>query len=388
LERGLDSEAAATALLEAALADERLVNLEARTFFEWRTASLIAGGWRPGHEYLFRPAAAVFGWDDDRRRLALFGPVGALVDAAIRERLIFFGQENAHFELQRKLIRRLRADQPPTHAELAHEIALLGLLLQRYPNWMRVMTRQEIVQHWIATWNAMTPEQRGKHDARKAAAANAPPPSTWDPKRSKSGSGGFRGGWILVMVVIGVIRAISSIGDSGGHRYQPPPVTTTSTLPPTRYAPPAPAAPDWARNPVNGSSDMTFVDGSNLGTSLAPLPTTPAHPAAAKPPNKADAERLRLAIEKLEHTNLLPPTQGQPQPAPTGNGQKYRLESKPEPRVDTSTLVPTTRRFDTGYTPPADLSLTSSPGGGRVKGLADLANPPRPATTPPADPAN
>ncbi|HEY9027549.1 MAG TPA: hypothetical protein VIP05_24870, partial [Burkholderiaceae bacterium] len=66
----------------------------------------------------------------------------------------------------------------------------------------------------------------------------------------------------------------------------------------------------------------------------------------------------------------------------------YRLESRPEPRVDASTLVPATPRLDTGYTPPADFSLTTAPDGGRVKGLADLANPPRPATTPPADPAN
>jgi len=216
LQRGIESPEHATALLEASLADERLVNLEARTFFEWRVARLLAGGWQPGHELLFWPAALVFGWDSDRRRLELFGPLGAFMDAAIRERLVFFGQEASEFDRQRQLIQRLRVPRAPDRKELSDAMPRLALLLQRFPNWTRAMTPEENVQQWIDAWNAVPPAERERQ--QKAAAAAAAKAS----RRSQSArGGGFHWGWILL--VIGVVRAIAAIGSSDSNAPPPSP---------------------------------------------------------------------------------------------------------------------------------------------------------------------
>ena len=159
-------------LLREALADARLVNLEARTRFEGRVADLLAGGWRPGHEWLFQPACDAFEWEADRRRLDAFGRAGNLLDAAVRERLIFFAQPAVAFEAQKSLIRRLRSERPASARELAPEMARLAMLMQRFPAWMGVMTRKEIVQHWFDAWNAMPEAERAA--ARDLAPAPAP----------------------------------------------------------------------------------------------------------------------------------------------------------------------------------------------------------------------
>ena len=173
--RTASNEADVVRLLREALADARLVNLEARARFEGRVADLLAGGWRPGHEWLFQPACDAFEWETDRRRLDAFGRAGKLLDAAVRERLMFFAQPAVAFEAQKSLIRRLRSDRPASARELAPEMARLAMLMQRFPAWMGVMTRKEIVQHWFDTWNALPDAERAA--ARGLAAPPAPAPA-------------------------------------------------------------------------------------------------------------------------------------------------------------------------------------------------------------------
>lgn len=90
----------------------------------------------------------------------------------MRERLIFFAQPAVAFEAQKSLIRRLRSERPVSARELAPEMARLAMLMQRFPAWMGVMTRKEIVQHWFDAWNALPDAERAA--ARGLAAPPAP----------------------------------------------------------------------------------------------------------------------------------------------------------------------------------------------------------------------
>ncbi|MFL6682099.1 MAG: hypothetical protein ACJ8IK_27420 [Burkholderiaceae bacterium] len=388
-ERGVESPEQAGALLEAALQDERLVNLEARTFFEWRVAGLLAGGWRPGHEMLFWPAAVAFGWDTDRRRLALFGSLGAFMDAAIRERFAFFAQDTPQFDQQRLLIQRLRVAGPPDRAELL-QAPLLGLLLQRYPNWMRTMTRQEIVQEWIAAWNALPADARVNEGP--AAAPVAPPPPAREPPKP---GGGFRMGWGLLVVAIALVRGLSALGD-GETRGAPPP--RPAYQPPPVSVPPPPPVLTLDAGAPKGQFDIPLTGNSD------PPHWTPPGPGVHA---RVDAdERTRRALEALRHADAGPALPAIPAPRPRAQAaakpapepafeslapgnSKYQLHAEPqETRVDPTAVEPPPRRWGSGYTPPADFRLTTPADGKRVPGLADLARPPKlPPAKPQDDPA-
>jgi protein TonB len=234
-----DDEPVVARELAAALADPRLLNLEARTAFEGRVAQLVMGGWKPGHEFLFKPACDAFDWERDRRRLEIYGPLGAALDAAVRERLVFLGQPAIRLDPQRKLVRRLRTDRPTRPAEIAPSIQMLSMLLQRYPNWMRAMTRQDVVQHWITTWNEFTTEQRqagtaswqGRTSAGGAAATRMPPPARpFKPARSSGRFSPFAGVWIVAMVIGALPRLFTTSDSSPAHPYQPPPAARVPAL--------------------------------------------------------------------------------------------------------------------------------------------------------------
>lgn len=367
-QRGVESPEHATALLEAALADERLVNLEARTFFEWRVAGLLANGWQPGHELLFWPAAVVFGWDKDRRHLELFGRLGAFMDTAIRERLVFFGQEPSEFDRQRQLIQRLRVARAPDRKELVDAMPRLALLLQRFPNWTRTMTPEANVQQWIAAWNVTPPAERERQ--QKAAAAAAEKAAR---RRQSASSGGFRWGWILV--AIGVVRGIAALG--GGDSHAPPPPYESRQL---------------SLDPEPPKLDPKF-DNTTPQYTVPTAPVTPpdAHRhAAAQPGTRRAADtRPHPDFQPLQPTIPTPWPRAQPtSESPAPGASKYELHAKPEEaRIDPTAVQPLPRRRDAGYTPPADLRLTSPADGQRLRGLADLERPAPAAPAKPDEPA-
>jgi protein TonB len=70
-QRLADADAWHDLLLER-LRDDELINIAARTLFEWRVVTMLGNGWRPGHEALFSAAVAAFDWAQDRRRLTQF----------------------------------------------------------------------------------------------------------------------------------------------------------------------------------------------------------------------------------------------------------------------------------------------------------------------------
>ena len=239
------NEAAAREALDRALSDDRLVNLEARTFFECRVAMLLMDGWRPGHEFLFGPACEVFHWSDDRRHLELFGALGAAVDAAINQKLIFWRQAPQDFERQRDLVRRLRDGTEPSPRALEKDLPMLEVMAQRFPHWLHVVTSRDNLARWRELHAAMTPEQRarsradGGGHARENSGPLFRPPPAYDPRKGSSSSSSFLV-WLLLMAVM---AAAKLAGGSGSGSYAPPPSSRAVPWPPAYVEPAGPLSP-------------------------------------------------------------------------------------------------------------------------------------------------
>jgi len=215
----VQDEPAALTLLADALTDERLVNIDARAYFEWRVACLLVNGWRPGHEFLFKPACDAFNWEQDRRRLGVYGQVGATIDAAIRERLTFFGLPVKEFEALRNMIRRLRKSPDADAHDLRYEIPMLQLLTQRYPHWLNIIAPRDNVNARFERWKAL-PE--GK---RKAVPDMRTP--AFQPPAAKS-SGGNTVWWFAILGLVVLIRLVVFATEPKPDRHRP--FTTTPAM--------------------------------------------------------------------------------------------------------------------------------------------------------------
>ncbi|HET7866403.1 MAG TPA: hypothetical protein VFL86_18540 [Burkholderiaceae bacterium] len=200
--------ATAAAALERALEDPRLINLEARARFELRVAQLLVQGWQPGHQFLFVAACDTFHWEQDRSRLSMFGPVGAMLDAAITQSLVFYGQpDQVQFTQQRSLVVRLREDALPSNDTLAKERERLQMLAQRYPHWLRIVTSGANVARWQEALQGLPPLQMR--------AVPAPAEGSQRPSGTTEWSG--------FLLLIGILVALANLlGRAPGSATQPP----------------------------------------------------------------------------------------------------------------------------------------------------------------------
>jgi protein TonB len=146
-------------LLDETLEDPRLLDLDAQFLFEWGIASILAQGWRPGHEYLFGPAMACFRWREDRTRLRRLGNAGQFIDQAIGEVDVYDGQPDTLRTPQRDLIRRLRSDARPSDRVLIQALPLAEKLVAVWPNWLHVVTDTQNILKW-RQWDAKVPRWR------------------------------------------------------------------------------------------------------------------------------------------------------------------------------------------------------------------------------------
>lgn len=300
---GFKEEAEATSALQDALADDRLLNLEARTLFELQVAHRIMQGWQPGHEFLFGPACEVFHWETDRNHLRVFGQLGAALDAAINEKMIFFRQSPRDFDLQRNVIRRLRKVEMPSASFRRADMPLVQMLVQRYPNWLRLITSQANIN----TWFVDLPD----------APAPAPSASTWPVESSSSASSGRRPAktltpWLIGLFVVFMLAKL--LGSSSTPSYRPSPglggpQSTMPSGPPISTWPPA----------TEPAQDSRFVLGTAPQRQLYDLPpptppiaapvrerptTTPTPPAQTSRP--VDVAAVSGALQ--EANDLPPPT--------------------------------------------------------------------------------
>jgi hypothetical protein len=135
--------------LRRALADERLIGIEARHGFEWRVAHLLVDGWRPGHEALLVAAAAIFDWSRTAHLDGL-GHAGAILDWALIEQAMFDNQAIVDKQAQRRVIRLLRQEALPKDVHMAQDIAFFTRLHMRFPNWLAIVAPAGRIAYWHA----------------------------------------------------------------------------------------------------------------------------------------------------------------------------------------------------------------------------------------------
>lgn len=137
-----------TRALDEALADPRLLNLDARLVFEGRVAALLAQGWQPGHHLLLVAANAVFKWSADRHALARLGYPGTVLDAALEQREMFHDQPQVDRGEQRKLLGMLRAGRAPDGRTLNQYTGALRQLERHFPALLTVVAPGAAVARW------------------------------------------------------------------------------------------------------------------------------------------------------------------------------------------------------------------------------------------------
>lgn len=190
-------------LLQQSLDDERLLNIEARVYFEEHVAHLLANGWRPGHETLFVAAGKVFHWNEDRRRLQQLGQAGARIDQAVNQHAMFERLPEADLMLHRAALALLRKDTQPTAYQLRGDMPYVEFLMQHFPAWMSMVVDVDVVQQW-----------------RTSFAALPKPKKSWWPKLNINFSS--RMGWILVVVTFQVLRMCWNASDDRPARSASP----------------------------------------------------------------------------------------------------------------------------------------------------------------------
>jgi hypothetical protein len=183
--------------LEQVLAGDTLVNIAARDAFEFRYASLLTQGWKPGHEVLFAIAANAFNWDD-RKRLKGLGHVGNIVDRAMLERAMYDRQTVNERIAQRKVIQRLRDPAAPSRQEVVLSYVRVQQVVQRFPTWLGMITDVQSFERWREAQAALP-----AHLLRRSKAAG-------QTVRMTRASKFRRMAWAVVLTVVAIALANTS----------------------------------------------------------------------------------------------------------------------------------------------------------------------------------
>ncbi|MGG7603940.1 hypothetical protein [Massilia sp. BKSP1R2A-1] len=237
--------AAWRAAIEARFADEELVNIDARIYFEAYVASMLANGWRPGHEALFVAAKDAFAWDGDRRRLWQLGQAGRFLDQAIEERHVFDALPAEEQVRMRELARMLRQSDIPATRRVQAAMPDTERMLARFPALMAVVADMENAERWRSAY-------REAGGAPIAFDVQEPLLQAAEPKRTFTTWQGI----VLFLVLSAVLRAVfnhSGGEQESGRGFIPPasqqapaPRSTPAVpqavldrvVPPLRYTPP------------------------------------------------------------------------------------------------------------------------------------------------------
>lgn len=192
--------AACRAVLERALGQPALRDIDARTGFERRLVHLLAAGWKPGHEFLLVVASAAFAWSGEQRRLAEFGDAGQRLSQAIDERNRFDAQPHDDQLALGQVVGALRSDAAPDTAQLLRSVAHLDALEARFPAWLAMVTNAGRIAHW-RDLERKIPAWRRRLTGGGALAVPQPSHATKD-------AGGARVAWFGVFIVILMLRAV------------------------------------------------------------------------------------------------------------------------------------------------------------------------------------
>ncbi|UWE16636.1 hypothetical protein [Herbaspirillum huttiense] len=152
-----DDAAGWTQLLNELLSQEQWQELRARPWLEQQIADLLADGWRPGHHHLFEAAAEVFHWHQDVVRLKALGEAGKTLGLALDQKHHFDHYASSQNQTRPRAIARLRNPRPPQPHEIEQLMWSLQPLVQRYPQWMNVVTSMVNYQQWNESGQPSSP---------------------------------------------------------------------------------------------------------------------------------------------------------------------------------------------------------------------------------------
>jgi len=222
--------------LRHCLQADELINITARTTFEWRVARHLASGWQAGNETLFPAAMAVFAWETERRRLQPFGRFGAFLDQAIEERRLFEQQGDAVKKRQRQIMQRLRYDAASDADRLALDAPHLAALMERFPGMLFLVVPAQAVNAWREQFSRL-PVQVKQAAAQPAAPAHEPVLHMGEPG-SNGGRSAFGGVTIVFILLACFVRFwFSTVNAPAPPRPLPGVMVPVATLPPQQAVP-------------------------------------------------------------------------------------------------------------------------------------------------------
>jgi hypothetical protein len=206
----------AEAFLQDALNSDALANVDARQFYEWAVASILASGWRPGHELLLTPAIDVFGWKKDRSRLLYLGQAGHVIDTVIAEIASFDSQNISDRIEQREVIRALREDGVPKTTQLLKTLPLAEFVAAAFPAWIFVAANSQAVAKWREAAEKI-PKWR-----RKLVRNPRPAPGGARPKPQAESKSGYGWLWLAFIVISGIANLARNDPPKSPGPYVPP----------------------------------------------------------------------------------------------------------------------------------------------------------------------
>lgn len=330
---GFADEHQARRALDEALADPGLINLDARATFEARVGALLMNGWQPGHEYLFVSAAECFAWDRDPGRLRIYGQLGAVLDAAVREWQMFLHHSGHEGPVQRHLIKQLRTNAVPDARALRNEAPVVFQLFDRYPHWMRAITSLEQAKRWHAAYEALASNPAPTTNEARSLATQAASSGSrhWSSTSSSSTGGGF--GWQLLWLLLVLPALVKACFEGPTQPPRPPAWTRSSEA--ARLGPSAPLP--WPAAPSQDHHGLPSVLGSEGGAGQwVPVQAHPEPQAKAtrRVSTQPDPRFDTLPAAELVRLEPLPArapsTAPAPASTPTGDSSRYSILPPPE----------------------------------------------------------
>lgn len=342
------------AALREALADPRLLHLDARVFFEGRLAGLLADGWRPGHHFLLAAAIEVFGWDRERRALERLGHPGMVLDAALEQRAMFQTQDAEARTQQREVLDLLRRPQLPAKRTLRRRAGSLVVVMSNFPDLLHIVAPHAAALAWRAE---VTDAMLAKHTAAGGGAERP----WWRRPLPK-------GLWIFIVVSM-LLRALGTVGthdtphQSAPHQQAAPDwLGDAATRERLRHPKPLyedePVTPERieairsrihyrpGKDVAPGEQAVRFqvvldADGSILGLNKLQIPSDPAYAAAVErairstgpfPPKTAKAFTIGFHVDVKRRPGAPAPTFKAPAPPPWVAGQPGARSTPAKPK--------------------------------------------------------
>lgn len=146
----------ASIALEAAINDDRLIQVEARHLFECSMVSYLLAGWHDGDGELFEAALRLFEWDKDKQRLFSLDGRAFILDRALTELAVYNEKSTKIKNKQLALILKARSDEFPGVDYLEVNLPQMEQMLNLFPNWLSLVTKVGNIRDWRKTYNEMT----------------------------------------------------------------------------------------------------------------------------------------------------------------------------------------------------------------------------------------